>query len=107
MNYPITEEEMNSFLSDIIKEYKKDRYLVDPKNDKYMLKNIFKSQAIDSFDGEEGDTYVDIAQLFAYGFWMNSIYVYSDSVTADSEDVTSNEEILDKWLSKLEELGEE
>jgi hypothetical protein len=98
MDYPVTEEEMNTFLEDIIKEYQAGNYLADLENDEYMLTNLFKSQAVDEFFSEDD---VNAKQSFAFDFWQNSKYTYRGVDAVDGDEVKFNETQMEKWLLEL------
>ncbi|MEK3955352.1 membrane lipoprotein lipid attachment site-containing protein [Psychrobacillus sp. FSL K6-1464] len=98
MDYPVTEEEMNTFVEDIIKEYQAGNYLADLENHEYMITNLFKSQAVDEFFNEDD---INAKQSFAFDFWQNSKYTYRGVDAVDSEEVKFNENQMDKWLLEL------
>ncbi|CDN41255.1 hypothetical protein BN871_AD_00100 [Paenibacillus sp. P22] len=68
------------------------------KNDSYMLTNIFKSVVIEKHYDDAKATPID---RFAFDFYQNTKYTYRGADAVDSDSVKSNEEQMDKSLSKI------
>ncbi|SCN38297.1 Uncharacterized protein BC88300_02603 [Bacillus cytotoxicus] len=94
-DYKPTNEEVESFGNDIIKEYKDKKYINDLSNHEYMLTNIFKSQVVNKNATEKH------LKDFAFDFWQNSKYNYRGVDTKTSSATLANERQMDKALSKM------
>lgn len=97
--YKPTEEEIEQFQEDVIKEYKENRYIMDLSNHEYMLGNIFKSDVI--LRHYKNDPKNPMGN-FAMNFWQNSKYNYRGVENMTSESTLTNEKQMDK---ALEEMG--
>ncbi|PEA55445.1 hypothetical protein CON64_08655 [Bacillus pseudomycoides] len=94
-DYKPTDDEVERFGNDIIKEYKDKNYIKDLSNHEYMLTNIFKSQVVEKNAKEK------VIQDFAFDFWQNSKYNYRGVDKTTSEATLANERQMDKSLIKM------
>lgn len=97
--YKPTDEEIEQFQEDVIKEYKENRYIMDLSNHEYTLRNIFKSDVILRY--YKNDPKNPMAK-YAMNFWQNSKYNYRGVENMTSESTLINEKQMDK---ALEEMG--
>ncbi len=97
-NYKPTSDELNEFENYIVNEYKNGTYLIDIKNHEYMLTNIFKATVVERQHDDKDQQPID---NFAFDFLQNTKYTYRGVDAVDSEAVKSNEEQMNKALSKM------
>ncbi|MEK7014711.1 hypothetical protein [Bacillus sp. FSL R9-9410] len=93
--YKPSNDEVNTFGTEIIKEYKDKNYIKDVSNHEYMLTNIFKSQVVDKNASEKP------LKDFAFDFWQNSKYNYRGVENTTSGSTLANERQMDKALIKM------
>ncbi|MGW5982887.1 hypothetical protein ACWFOP_21105 [Bacillus mycoides] len=94
-SYKPSNDEVNTFGTEIIKEYKDKNYIKDVSNHEYMLTNLFKSQVVDKNASEKP------LKDFAFDFWQNSKYNYRGVENATSSATQANERQMDKALNKM------
>lgn len=96
-DYQTSDEEVQAFTKEIIKEYKTKKYDADITNDKYMLTNIFKANVINRYIGKVNTPQND----FAFDFYQNTKYLYRGVDKLGSAPVRANERQMDKALKSL------
>lgn len=94
-DYKPTDDQVEKFFNDIIKEYKDKNYIKDISNHEYMLTNIFKSQVVEKNAQEK------VMQDFAFDFLQNSKYNYRGVEKPTSSATLANERQMDKSLNKM------
>ncbi|MDC2864559.1 hypothetical protein [Bacillus sp. BP-3] len=94
-DYKPTDDQVEKFFNDIIKEYKDKNYIKDISNHEYMLTNIFKSQVVEKNAQEK------VMQDFAFDFLQNSKYNYRGVEKPTSAATLANERQMDKSLNKM------
>ena len=98
--FPATNnEQLFDILKELAPEVDNQKYLSKPKDDVYMLTNIYKSAVMIN-----GSTEGTPAHDFAFDFWQNTKYVYRGADTPDSDAVKANEEQMRKALLKMVEI---
>lgn len=94
MEYEASAEEIATFKSDIVEDYKSGTYLSELDNHERMLTNIFKSYFVEK--NSEG-----ALKDFAFDYYQNLKYAYRGVDSPESEAVKANEDQMNEALEQI------
>lgn len=111
VNKNVMKQDAGDFFLEMVQDYSTQKYLSKPKNDVYMLEQIYKSGILN----KQGDMLTEGGVMtrellpmyqFSFDYWQNVKYVYRGVDKIDSEAVLSNETQMFKSLLEAGNLNQ-